>query len=56
MCVCVCLCFGRLPEKSGGAEAKARSVLVNYYIVSVPLIICISLENIRATGKGPLDC
>ena len=53
--VCVCVCFGRLPEKRGGAEAKAGSVLVNYYIASVPLIICISLENIRGTGKGLLD-
>ena len=44
--VCVCLCFGRLLETSGGAEAKTGSLLVNYYIATVPLIMCISLGNV----------
>ena len=46
VCVCVCLCFGRLLETSGGAEAKTGSLLVNYYIATVPLIMCISLGNV----------
>lgn len=44
--VCVCVSIGRLPETKGGAEAKVGSLLVNYYIATVPLIMCISLENV----------
>ena len=46
VCVCVCVSIGRLPETKGGAEAKVGSLLVNYYIATVPLIMCISLENV----------
>ena len=52
VCVCVCLYFGRLPETKGGAEAKVGSLLVNYYLATVPLIMCISLENVRGRDSG----
>ena len=60
MCVCVCVClsvclyFGRLPATKGGAEAKVGSLLVNYYLATVPLIMCISLENVRGRDSGLL--
>lgn len=56
--VFVCLCvsmFWEAAREKWRAGAEAWSMPVNYYIATVPLITCISLETKGATRDGLLD-
>lgn len=58
VCVCVCVCvsmFWEAAREKCRARAEAWSMPVNYYIATVPLIICISLETKEATRGVLLD-
>lgn len=52
VCVCVCVSlFWEAARAEWRSREKSGSMLVNYNIATVPLLICISLENVRATGR-----